>query len=296
MDPKRSSCSFLKLVDVHNPTKVLMADKFWGQFYGSSYKGGSATLYLGDRFWNVKMEALSDKCAFTDGWSNLIRDLELDSRTTFIFTMAGYETFELSVFNHETGTQMYFKKVDVVVLDDPIYGDDGFDLLLTSEHKEKVITNESDVDEDLGGDIVGESNRLSFSFDAYRSHNEPKGKSKIVFGHETVSAKVHPKVKSTHYIYKGLSTKVERKGKSTDFVSKQNLSSHVVSQAKVKSKSFRSTTSTALQVGRKCSTSKKLKQTDVIKFTKKAESRLVYFIIFCFLLIAHNTVRLYSFF
>ena len=107
-----------------------MADKFWGQFYGSSYKGGSATLYLGDRFWNVKMEALSDKCAFLDGWSNLIRDLELDSRTTFIFTMAGYETFELSVFNHETGTQMYFKKVDVVVLDDPIYGDDGFDLLL----------------------------------------------------------------------------------------------------------------------------------------------------------------------
>ncbi|KAJ0434796.1 putative transcription factor B3-Domain family [Helianthus annuus] len=188
--------------------------------------------------------------------------------------MVGYETFELSVFNHETGTQMYFKKVDVVVLDDPIYADDGFDLLLASEHKEKVITNESDVDEDLGGDIVGESNRLSSSFDAYRSHNDPKGKSKIVFGHETVSAKVHPKVKSTHYIYKGLSTKVERKGKSADFVSKQNLSSHVVSQAKVKYNSFRSTTSTALQVGRKCSISKKLKQTDVIKFTKKTESRL----------------------
>ncbi|XP_035832991.1 ATP-dependent DNA helicase pif1-like [Helianthus annuus] len=130
MDQKRSSCSFLKLVDAHHPTKVLMADKFWGQFYGSSYKGGSTTLYLGERFWNVKMEALSDKCAFTDGWSKLIRDLELDSRTTFIFTMAGYETFELSVFNHETGTQMYFKKVDVVVLDDPIYRDDGFDLLL----------------------------------------------------------------------------------------------------------------------------------------------------------------------
>ncbi|XP_035834384.1 uncharacterized protein LOC118482849 [Helianthus annuus] len=221
------------------------------------------------------MEALSDKCAFTDGWSKLIRDLELDSRTTFIFTMAGYETFELSVFNHETGTQMYFKKVDVVVLDDPIYGDDGFDLLLASEHKEKVITNESDVDEDLGGHIVGESNRLSSSFDSYRSNNDPKGKSKIVFGHETVSAKVHPKLKSKFYVGdKGLSTKVERKGKSADYVSEQNLSSHVVSQAKVKSKSFRSTTSTALQVGRKCSTSKKLKQTGVIKFTKKAESRL----------------------
>ncbi|KAF5764785.1 putative transcription factor B3-Domain family [Helianthus annuus] len=182
-------------------------------------------------FWNVKMEALSDKCAFTDGWSKLIRDLELDSRTTFIFTMAGYETFELSVFNHETGTQMYFKKVDVVVLDDPIYGDDGFDLLLASEHKEKVITNESDVDEDLGGHIVGKSNRLSSSFDSYRSNNDPKGKSKIVFGHETVSTKVHPKLKSKFYVGdKGLSTKVEQKGKSADYVSEQNLSSHVVSQ------------------------------------------------------------------
>ncbi|KAJ0666335.1 putative transcription factor B3-Domain family [Helianthus annuus] len=188
---------------------ILMADKFWGQFYDSSYKGGLATLYVGDRFWNVKMEALSDKCAFTDGWSNLIRDLALDSWTTFIFTMAGYETFELSVFNHETGTQMYFKKVDVVVLDDPIYGDDGFDLLLASEHKEKVITNESDVDEDLGGDIVGESMRLSSFSDAYRSHNDPKGKSKIVFDHETVSPKVHPKVKSKFYVGdKGLSKKV----------------------------------------------------------------------------------------
>ncbi|KAJ0680910.1 hypothetical protein HanPI659440_Chr16g0629691 [Helianthus annuus] len=174
---------------------------------------------------------------------------------------------------------------------DPIYGDDGFDLLLTSEHKEKVITNESDVDEDLGGDIVGECTRLSSSFDAYRSHNDPKGKSKIIFGHETVSPKVlcyrriqfnslilifntynklfilfgvfvfhyvHPKVKSKFSVGdKGLSTKVQRKGKSSVFVSERNLSSHVVSQAKPKSKSFRSTTSTALQVVRKCSTSKK---------------------------------------
>uniref|UniRef100_A0A251S6X5 Putative DNA-binding pseudobarrel domain-containing protein n=1 Tax=Helianthus annuus TaxID=4232 RepID=A0A251S6X5_HELAN len=179
---------------------------------------------------------------------------------------------------------MYFKKVDVVVLDDPIYGDDGFDLLFASEHKEKVITNESDVDEDVGGDIVGGSMRLSSSSDAYRSHNDPKGKSKIVFGQESVSPKVHPKVKSKFYVGdKGLPTKVERKGKSTDFVCEQNLSSHVVSQeithaenkqAKPKCKSFRSTKSTALHIGRKCSTSKKFKKIDVIEFTKKAESRL----------------------
>ncbi|KAF5818628.1 putative DNA-binding pseudobarrel domain superfamily [Helianthus annuus] len=124
-------------------------------FYGSGYKGGSTSLYVGDRFWNVRMDVLSDNCAFTDGWSKLIRDLSLDIWCNFIFIMAGYETFKLSVFYHEIGTQMYFKKVNVVVLDDPIYGDAGFDLLLV-EHKEKVITNESDVDEDVAGDVVGD--------------------------------------------------------------------------------------------------------------------------------------------
>ncbi|KAJ0724955.1 hypothetical protein HanPI659440_Chr12g0453361 [Helianthus annuus] len=40
-------------------------------------------------------------------------------------------------------------------------------------------------------------------------YNDPKGKSKIVFGHETVSPKVHPKVKSKVLVGdKGLSTKV----------------------------------------------------------------------------------------
>ncbi|KAJ0901261.1 hypothetical protein HanPSC8_Chr08g0323341 [Helianthus annuus] len=100
--------------------------------------------------------------------------------------MTGYETFELSVFYHETGIKMYFTKVDVVVLDDPIYGDDGFDLLLAWEHKDKVFTYESDVDEDVVGDYM----RLSSSCDSYRSHNDPKGKAKIVFGHEIVSPMV----------------------------------------------------------------------------------------------------------
>ncbi|MFS7956512.1 hypothetical protein Hanom_Chr07g00655471 [Helianthus anomalus] len=274
------------------------------------------------------MEALSDKCAFTDGWSKLIRDLALDTRSTFIFTMAGYETFEVLVFNHETGTQIYFKKVEV------------------SEHKEKVTTNESDVDQDLAGDVVSDSMRLSSS---YRSHNDPKGKSKFVFGDETVSPKVDPKVKSKVVVGdKGLSTKVELKGKSNAFVCDQNLSPHVVSQvirmplaeetsksistvdlhsfvvpreknkanpirnvvrsvidtshmayctrskvpqlddyivlqrirpaenkqAKPKCKASRSLTSIADDVGRKCSTSKKLKKHVVIEFAKKDENRL----------------------
>ncbi|KAM0044223.1 hypothetical protein Hdeb2414_s0010g00350701 [Helianthus debilis subsp. tardiflorus] len=180
--------------------------------------------------------------------------------------MAGYEAFELSVFNHETGTQMYFKKVDVVVLDDPIYGDGGFDLLLASEHKERVITNESDVDEGLCGHIVAESKRFSSSSHAYQSHNDRKGKSKIIFGHKTVSPKVHHKVKSNLFVGdKVLLTKVV-----------------YVRVAKPRCKSIRSMISSAAHVGRKCCTSGKFKENDVIKFTKKAERRLVNFIILLF--------------
>ncbi|KAF5756939.1 hypothetical protein HanXRQr2_Chr17g0820821 [Helianthus annuus] len=43
-------------------------------------------------------------------------------------------------------TEIYFKKVEVV-LDDSIYGDVGFDLLIV-----KLKTNESHVDEGVAGD------------------------------------------------------------------------------------------------------------------------------------------------
>ncbi|KAM0050352.1 putative transcription factor B3-Domain family [Helianthus debilis subsp. tardiflorus] len=117
----------------------LLADKFWRDSYDKNFKGGEATLYVGDRYWNVKMEGWSDRSAFTDGLSKLIEDLALDSLLCCL--QVGYKTFEVFVFNHETGTE-------VVVLDDSIYGDEGFDLLIVSEHK-KQKTNESHVDEGL---------------------------------------------------------------------------------------------------------------------------------------------------
>ncbi|KAJ0859546.1 putative transcription factor B3-Domain family [Helianthus annuus] len=107
---------------------------------------------------------------------------------------------------------------------------------------------------------------------------------------------VHPKVKSKFYVGdKGFPTKCKPKPKvSTSFTSTSHMGYRTRSkvpklddcmllqeitpaedkQAKPKCKAFRSTTSTALHVGRKCSTSKKFKKTDVIEFTKKAESRL----------------------
>ncbi|KAJ0831652.1 putative transcription factor B3-Domain family [Helianthus annuus] len=109
---------------------IVMADEFWRQFYGKNFKGGESTLYVGDRFWNAKMDGLSDNCVFTHGCFEMVNDLALDRRSTFVFAMDGYKTFEVSVFNHQTDTEIQFKKVDLVVLDDSIYGDDGYDLVI----------------------------------------------------------------------------------------------------------------------------------------------------------------------
>ncbi|KAJ0485073.1 putative transcription factor B3-Domain family [Helianthus annuus] len=125
---------------------IVMADEFWRQFYGKNFKGGQSTLYLGDRFWNVKMDGLTDSCVFTHGCSKMVNDLALDSRSIFVFSMVGNKIFELSVFNHQTSTQIQNNKVELVVLDDSIYGDD---LVIASEHKEKCSTAETDFQESV---------------------------------------------------------------------------------------------------------------------------------------------------
>ncbi|MFS7919740.1 hypothetical protein Hanom_Chr03g00216231 [Helianthus anomalus] len=71
---------------------IVMTDEFWGQFYGKNFKGGQSTLYLGDRFWNIKMDGLTNSCVFTHGCSEMVNDLALDMQSTFVFAMAGYKT------------------------------------------------------------------------------------------------------------------------------------------------------------------------------------------------------------
>ncbi|KAJ0512627.1 putative transcription factor B3-Domain family [Helianthus annuus] len=141
----------VKILDGNN-IWVVMADEFRRQFYSKKFKGDPSTLYVGDRFWNVRMDGLSDSCVFTHGWSDLVNDLVLDKRSTFVFTMARYKTFEVSVFNHQTSTEIQFKRVDLVVLDDSIYGDDEYNLLIASEHKQKLSTAETDVEQGVVGD------------------------------------------------------------------------------------------------------------------------------------------------
>ncbi|KAJ0603955.1 putative transcription factor B3-Domain family [Helianthus annuus] len=132
--------------------------------------------------------------------------------------MAGYETFEDSVFNHQTGTEIHFNKVQLVVLVDLIYGDDGHDLLIASEHKQKLRTDQADVDKGVVRD--GENDYMQLSsfesilndtddskFDQFFASliemedvkkkfkddlikkTDPKGKAKVV-GDESVPSKV----------------------------------------------------------------------------------------------------------
>ncbi|KAJ0455828.1 putative transcription factor B3-Domain family [Helianthus annuus] len=137
---------FISKISPHEDV-IVMADEFWMQFYGKNFKGGQSTLYLGDRFWNVNLDGLTDSCVFTHGCSEIINDLAFDRRSTFVFSLHGNKIFELSVFNHQTGTQIQNNRVELVVLDDSIYGDDGGDFLIASEHKEKCSSAGTDFQE-----------------------------------------------------------------------------------------------------------------------------------------------------
>ncbi|MFS7922589.1 hypothetical protein Hanom_Chr03g00250861 [Helianthus anomalus] len=98
MDSNNNTPSFLKLIEDDDPIfwaigpstlylSVFKTCVFDNSFIAKiiaddgfiNFKGGSVTLYVGDRFWNVKMEGWSDKSAFTNGWSKLIEDLALDT-------------------------------------------------------------------------------------------------------------------------------------------------------------------------------------------------------------------------
>ncbi|KAJ0603798.1 hypothetical protein HanHA300_Chr02g0042371 [Helianthus annuus] len=96
--------------------------------------------------------------------------------------------------------------------------------------------------------------RLSSSCDAYRSHNDPKGKAKIVFGHENVSPKAKPKrnvsrsLTSTSHMPYGTRSMVP---KVDDCMVLQEISLAENKQAKPKRKAFSSLTSKAHDVDRK---------------------------------------------
>ncbi|KAJ0791915.1 putative REM family protein [Helianthus annuus] len=71
------------------------------------------------------MKGWTDGCGFTDGWLKVVEEVPIPLESWLVFTMIATKIFELSVFHPETGTETCFKKADVIVLDDSVYGDDG---------------------------------------------------------------------------------------------------------------------------------------------------------------------------
>ncbi|KAF5755830.1 putative transcription factor B3-Domain family [Helianthus annuus] len=94
------------------PGMFLMPEN-WNEFYGKYYKDEMARVYVGQRFWNVKMEGWSDCCCFTDGWLKVVEEVPLKNEPHLVFTRIDSKTFEISVFHPDTGTELFFKKVDM---------------------------------------------------------------------------------------------------------------------------------------------------------------------------------------
>ncbi|XP_022011064.1 uncharacterized protein LOC110910772 [Helianthus annuus] len=71
------------------PEMSLMPHTFWKNFYGKNYKGEMARVYIGERFWNVKLEACSHCCCFKDGWRKLVEEVPLENECAFgcMFTL-----------------------------------------------------------------------------------------------------------------------------------------------------------------------------------------------------------------
>ncbi|MFS7938020.1 hypothetical protein Hanom_Chr05g00434611 [Helianthus anomalus] len=106
------------------------------------------------------MKGWTDGCGFTDGWLKVIEEVPIPLESWLVFTMIASKTFELSVFHPETETEISFKKADVVVLDDSVYGDDRFDLLgcgikIDTKHKEVLDSSEVVLDDAETGAMVG---------------------------------------------------------------------------------------------------------------------------------------------
>ncbi|MFS7922592.1 putative transcription factor B3-Domain family [Helianthus anomalus] len=219
------------LISKINPHEdvIVMADEFWRQFYGKMFKGGQSTLYLGDRFWNVNMDGLTDRCVFTHGCSEMINELALDRRSTFVFSLHGNKIFELSVFNHETSTQIQNNRVELVVLDDQ-------SMLTITARKEEcidagtvieegVVVESKDVKAHLAGfeDMFNDQDDAKFDtffssllemedlkkkFKEYwDSKTEGKGKSSVVCDVDS-TMKDDPKAKTIDNVNEDISLKV----------------------------------------------------------------------------------------
>ncbi|KAM0033274.1 putative transcription factor B3-Domain family [Helianthus debilis subsp. tardiflorus] len=129
----------------------LMADKFFNEFYGQNFKGGMTKVYFGQRFWNVRLERSSETEAgyFKAGWSKVVEEVPLDTEYFLVFTRLDSMTFDVSVFDPDTRTEVFIIKSttddDMIVesnLPDEVCQDDR-------EGSKKDVKGKSTTDDDM---------------------------------------------------------------------------------------------------------------------------------------------------
>ncbi|KAM0045730.1 putative transcription factor B3-Domain family [Helianthus debilis subsp. tardiflorus] len=243
---------------------IVMADEFWRQFYGKNFKGGQSTLYLGDRFWNVKMDGLTDSCVFTHGCSKMSEHkekrstVETDFQESVVveceddkFQLASFE----SVFND---------------IDDSKF-DNFFSSLLEMEDLKKK--DKSNFEMDLDKFLIPKNN----------SHVDPTRKTNIFISEPSLSSIVVsdtiPKYKvDVGQIVLPIKRKATQKCKAVMLVSGESLIAHRT-RSKFRNKNesvvvdkFMAVETTS--VSRKRSTLKMSKTISIIEFTKVAENRM----------------------
>ncbi|KAM0005664.1 hypothetical protein Hdeb2414_s0204g00831851 [Helianthus debilis subsp. tardiflorus] len=118
------------------------------------------------------MDGLTDSCVFTHGCSEMINELALDRRSTFVFSLHGNKIFELLVFNHQTGTRIQNNSVELVVLDDSIYVDDCDEFAIESEHK--CIGAATDIEEGVVVESEDDKFHLASFEDMFNDKDDSK--------------------------------------------------------------------------------------------------------------------------
>ncbi|KAM0016345.1 putative transcription factor B3-Domain family [Helianthus debilis subsp. tardiflorus] len=153
--------------------------------------------------------------------------------STFVFSLHGNKIFELSVFNHQTGTQIQNNRVELVVLDDSIYGDDGDDFLIASEHKEKCSSVGTDFQEGVVVECEDDKFQLS-SFDSVFNDIDDSKFDKFfssLLEMDDLKKKDDPKAKTPTGVDKNQCLKVDPTGKTIVVLSEPTLCSTYVYDA-----------------------------------------------------------------
>ncbi|KAM0027588.1 putative DNA-binding pseudobarrel domain superfamily [Helianthus debilis subsp. tardiflorus] len=93
MDPKTSRCSFLKLVDLHHPTKLEISNDFAKLLWGEQFPyGDRINIFAADNLWIVEIEKYGLGPVLGDGFDEVVKDSGLQKNDYLLFNSLGPST------------------------------------------------------------------------------------------------------------------------------------------------------------------------------------------------------------